>query len=441
MQKILLVNRFFFSYLLVANAQGPAAKKIPSKITKHNITFDDDYAWLENVKSNEVTNWVNEQNIYSENHLKEVTKATNFLFKIKDYDYLSTNGLPSKNRKYFYSNYRLDKKKPYVLHYREKLNDMPRQLVDPYEVYKDENVLMSGFYPSKNSKYLAYKISLNGSDRNEIRFVDISNQKNLDDVLKDIKFSNAAWNGDKGVFYKKNSNTDFFAKDSTYQLYYHKLGEIQDKDALIFDTSKDESDFRFFVRENKLFLFETNKEETKRLYHYIDLSDETFKIKEFVVPNGNDFSYLYSKEDNVYFTNTKYDWGDVRSFNINNPTEVTSIIPQIYSHLLVDTDFTSEYIICKYRNLGRNYINVHNYDGTFVRKFEAPMGMNFNIRFLDNKTNELYVTFYSYTISYLNYKLNITTGDTNVYYNDFIQPKPTLYSLLIILKQKPYLQK
>lgn len=426
MQKIyfLIVSLFLIT---IAKAQGPSAKKIPTKITKHNITIDDDYAWLENIKSNEVTNWVNEQNIYSENHLKEVTKATNFLFMIKDYDYLSTNGLPSKNRKYFYSNYRLDKKKSYVLHYREKLNDMPRQLVDPYAIYKDENVLMSGFFPSKNSKYLAYKISLNGSDRNEIRFVDISNQKNLDDVLKDIKFSNAAWNGDKGVFYKKNLNTDFFAKDSTYQLYYHKLGEIQDKDALIFDTSKDESDFRFFVRENKLFLFETNKEETKRLYHYIDLSDETFKIKEFVVPNGNDFSYLYSKEDNVYFTNTKYDWGDVRSFNINNPTEVTSIIPQIYSHLLVDTDFTSEYIICKYRNLGRNYINIHNYDGTFVRKFEAPMGMNFNIRFLDNKTNELYVTFYSYTISYLNYKLNITTGDTNVYYNDFIQPKPTLF--------------
>jgi prolyl oligopeptidase len=414
-------------FITLANAQRPTANKIISKITKHNITIDDDYAWLENVNSNEAINWVNKQNEYSENHLKEVTKATNFLFKIKDYNYLSTNGLPSKYGKYFYSNYRLDKKKPYVLHYREKLNDMPKQLVDPFAIYKDDNVVMSGFYPSKNSKFLAYKISLNGSDRNEIRFVDILNQKNLDDVLKDIKFSNASWNDDKGVFYKRNSNSDFFAKDSTYQLFYHKLGEIQDKDALIFDTTKDESNFNFFVRENKLFVFETNKEETKRAYHYIDLSDETFTLKEFVVPTPDHFSYLYSKGDDVYFSDKKYDWGDVRSFNINNPSEVVSIIPQIYSHLLVDVDFKSEYIICKYKHLGKNYINIHNYDGTFVRKFEAPMGMNFNIRFLDNKTNELYVTFYSYTISYLNYKLNITTGDSNVYYNDFIQPKPTLF--------------
>jgi prolyl oligopeptidase len=415
--------------VFITNAQGPKTKKIPSKITKHTISFIDDYAWLENVNSDEVVNWVNEQNNYTENHLKEVTKATNFLFKIKDYDYLSTNGLPSKVGKYFYSNYRLDKKKPSVLHYREKLNDMPKQLVDPYAIYKDENVLMEGYYPSKNSKYLAFKISPNGSDRHEIRFLNILKQENLDDVLTNIKFSNVSWNGDEGVFYKKNSNQEFFAKDSTFQLFYHKMGEIQEKDLLIFDTTKEENNFSFFVRENKLFILETNKEETKKSYHYIDLFDPTFKLQEINVKNPDDFSFLYFKDNVIYFTNKKYDWGDVRSFNINNPNDETSIIPQIYSHLLVDTDFTKEYIICKYRNLGRNYINIHNYDGSFVRKFEAPSGMNFSVRFLDSKTNELYVTFYSYTLSYLNYKLNITTSDSNVYYNDFIKPKPTLFPL------------
>lgn len=394
MQKIVFLI-VFFHLVSSANAQGPVAKKVPSQITKHNITFDDDYAWLENINSNEVRNWITEQNNFTETHLKEVVKATNFLFKIKDYDYLSTNGLPSKTGKYFYSNYLLDKEKPPVLHYREKLNDMPKQLVDPYTIYKNENVLMNGYYPSKNSKYLAYKISPNGSDRQEIRFVDIVKQENLKDLLTDVKFSNVSWNGDKGVFYKKNSNQEFFAKDSTFQLFYHEIGKLQEKDILVFDTTKDESNFNFFVRENKLFIFETNKEETKISYHYMDLSEETFKLKEFVVPNSTNFDFLYSKGDIVYFTDSKYDWGDVRSFNINNPDEVTSVVPQIYSHLLVDTDFTEKYIICKYRNLGRNYINIHNYDGTFVRKFEAPMGMNFSIRFLDSKTNELYVTFYS----------------------------------------------
>ena len=405
----------------------PITKKTPSSFTKHKIIIQDDYAWLENSSSEEVTNWVTEQNIFSERHLEEVVKATNFLFKIKDYDYLSTNGLPTKKGKYYYSQYILEKKKPAVLHYRKALNDSPLELVNPYKIYKDENVFLSGYYPSKNSKYLAYKISPDGSDRHEIRFVDIVNQKYLDDVLKDIKFSNVSWNNDKGVFYKKNSNQDFFAKDSTYQLYYHNLKDVQDQDQLIFDTTEKESNFNSFVNDTKLFIEETNKEETTANYYYIDLEDASFEVNKFIDNDTSGFNFLHYKDNKVYFSSQKYDWGDIRSFTIENPSEESSVIPQIYSHLLINSYFLEDYIICKYRNLGRNYMTIYNYDGSFVRKFEAPMEMDFSIRFYDEEKNDLFVTFYSNTISYLNYKLNIATGDTNVYYNYFNQPKPNLF--------------
>ena len=427
MQKIYVAITCFFILQTIVSQVNPSTKKVPYTFTKQNITIQDDYAWLENTNSEEVANFVTKQNEFSEDHLKKVTKATNFLFKIKDYDYLSTNSLPVKNRKYYYSMYRLDKKKPSVLHYRKNLTDLPLQLVDPYQIYKDENVLLNGYYPSKNSKYLAYKISPNGSDRHEIRFVDIPNQKYLDDVLKDIKFSNVSWNEDKGVFYKKNSNQNFFAKDSTYQLYYHNLRDDQEKDQLIFDTTKEESNFNFFVNGDKLFIKETNKEESASNYHFIDLKADTFKLEKFIDNDTSDFSFLYYKDEKVYFSSQKYDWGEVRSFNINNISEETSVVPQLYSNLLVNTYFTEDYIVCKYRNLGKNFIHIYKYDGSFVRKFEAPMAMDFSIRFLDAKTNELYVTFYSYTISYLNYKLNIINGETNVYYDSFIRPKPTLF--------------
>ncbi len=66
--------------------------------------------------------------------------------------------MPSKNGKYFYLSYRVDKNKPSVLYYKENLNDLGKPLVDPYDVYKDPNVVLSGYYPSKNSKYLALKL-------------------------------------------------------------------------------------------------------------------------------------------------------------------------------------------------------------------------------------------------------------------------------------------
>jgi prolyl oligopeptidase len=300
-------------------------------------------------------------------------------------------------------------------------------LVDPFDVYKDANVVLSGYFPSKNTKYLAFKISPNGSDRQEIKFKDFANKKYLDDVLTDVKFSNVAWNGDRGIFYKKNSNKEFFEKDSTYQLYYHKIGDIQSKDQLVFDTSKSKANFIFFTKQNKLFVVETSEDETTKNYYYTTIENEQFQFNNFIKDDKTNLNLLNIINDKCYFSDEKYPWGNVSYFDINNRAESTVLIPQVYSHLLIGTTFLENYIICKYNNMGKYYMSVYDYTGKFIRKFEAPHNMDFQIRFYDEKTNDLFVTFYSYTISSLNYKLNITTGANDIYFNDFIQPKPTLF--------------
>ena len=425
------MTRYLFLLLFVSitvfSQHKIETKKVSTTLSKHGITIQDDYTWLENTSNKEVIDWITLQNNVSEQKLTEVVKNHNFSFKIKDYDYLSTYSLPSKNGKYFYNTYRIDKNKPGVLYYRESLNDLGKPLVDPYDVYKDANVVLLGYYPSKNSKYLAFRISPNGSDRHEIKFRDFVNKKYLNDVLTDIKFSSVAWNGDKGVFYKKNSNKEFFARDSTYQLFYHKIGDVQSKDQLVFDTSNTKSNFSFFTKKNKLYISEVSEDETTKNYYYTELDNEQFDFKNFVKEDKTNFEYLNIVADKFYFSDEKYPWGNVSYFDINNRSESTILIPQVYSHLLIGATFLDNYIICKYNNMGKYYMSIYDYTGKFIRKFEAPHSMDFQIRFYDEKTNELFVTFYSYTIPSLNYKLNITTGANDIYFNEFIQPKPTLF--------------
>ena len=427
----MIMTRYLFLLLFVSitvfSQHKIETKKVSTTLSKHGITIQDDYTWLENTSNKEVIDWITLQNNVSEQKLTEVVKNHNFSFKIKDYDYLSTYSLPSKNGKYFYNTYRIDKNKPGVLYYRESLNDLGKPLVDPYDVYKDANVVLLGYYPSKNSKYLAFRISPNGSDRHEIKFRDFVNKKYLNDVLTDIKFSSVAWNGDKGVFYKKNSNKEFFARDSTYQLFYHKIGDVQSKDQLVFDTSNTKSNFSFFTKKNKLYISEVSEDETTKNYYYTELDNEQFDFKNFVKEDKTNFEYLNIVADKFYFSDEKYPWGNVSYFDINNRSESTILIPQVYSHLLIGATFLDNYIICKYNNMGKYYMSIYDYTGKFIRKFEAPHSMDFQIRFYDEKTNELFVTFYSYTIPSLNYKLNITTGANDIYFNEFIQPKPTLF--------------
>lgn len=427
----MIMTRYLFLLLFVSitvfSQHKIETKKVSTTLSKHGITIQDDYTWLENTSNKEVIDWITLQNNVSEQKLNDVVKNHNFSFKIKDYDYLSTYSLPSKNGKYFYNTYRIDKNKPGVLYYRESLNDLGKPLVDPYDVYKDANVVLLGYYPSKNSKYLAFRISPNGSDRHEIKFRDFVNKKYLNDVLTDIKFSSVAWNGDKGVFYKKNSNKEFFARDSTYQLFYHKIGDVQSKDQLVFDTSNTKSNFSFFTKKNKLYISEVSEDETTKNYYYTELDNEQFDFKNFVKDDKTNFEYLNIVADKFYFSDEKYPWGNVSYFDINNRSESTILIPQVYSHLLIGATFLDNYIICKYNNMGKYYMSIYDYTGKFIRKFEAPHSMDFQIRFYDEKTNELFVTFYSYTIPSLNYKLNITTGANDIYFNEFIQPKPTLF--------------
>lgn len=405
------------------------SKTVPAKITKHELAFADDYAWLENYKSDEVRDWVAKENALTDLELETAKKSFSSEGKIKEYDFLSSNPLPIKKGKYFFMNFRKDKDRPASLFYTKHLADSPIELVNPYKIYKNENAYIAGNFPSRNSKYVAYKISTNGSDRHEIRFADIEKIKNLDDVLTDVKFSNVAWNGDRGIFYKKNSNIETFARDSTYKLYYHRIGKPQAEDELVFDGTKNESSIHFFTKENKLFVIETDKDEQHNTYYSSAIDTETFYLEKFLEKEAADFTMLSYAKGRIYFSSKEYGWGDVRSFDIKNRGDETILIPQIYNHLLVDVDFFEKYIVCKYKTVGKNYISIYNREGQFLRKFDAPEGMDFNIRFFDSESNDLFVSFYSYTLSFHNFRLNLETGEAKSFYSNYSKPKPTIFPL------------
>lgn len=410
---------------LTYSQQQPVTKKIPTTISKHGITFTDNYSWLEKMRSDEVTNWVDAQNNSINNHINAIKTSNSIASKIKEYDYLSNNSLPLKKGKFFYSLYIKDSKTTPSLYYREELNSDAIEIANPSKIYKDNNSFIIDFSPSKNSQLLAYKISPDGSDRHEVRFSDFKKLKDLKDILYNVKFSNIEWNQDKGVFYKKNSNQNIFEKDSTYQLFYHKIGSEQKDDILVFDCARRESTFSFVTTKKQLFIIEKNKEETLKKYYYTSLNDEKFELQKFSVKPG--LHLINTANDKVYFSSQDYEWGEIRSLDLTNQEEKV-LIPQIYTHLLVDSYFYDKYIVCKYKTLTKNYMSVYDYDGNFIRKFEAPMGMDFKIAFLDDASKNLYVTFFSRVISFHNYKLNIETGKNGPFYNEYIEPKPSLFS-------------
>jgi prolyl oligopeptidase len=419
----LIISKFGFSQ------NFPETKKTPETIIKYKSSYTDDYTWLENMRSNEVNVWVDKQNVFSENHKLEIEKSFSITSKLKDYDTRTSYSLPNRKNKFFYKLYLKDKKMAASLYFMKDLNDEPIEIVNPNKIYPEKNVDIAGYYPSKNSTNLAYKISVDGSDRNEIRFIDLYKNKDLNDVLKNIKFSNVSWNRDQGVFYKKNKNKEFFAKDSTFQLFYHKMASTQEEDQLIYDATEKEGVFSFFTTKNKLFLIETNKEETKKSYYYANLETNDFHLEKFTDSENKDFNLITYKNNRIYFSSKENNWGDVRSFDLLKRSDEKPIISQIYNHLLTETNFSDEYIICKYKTLGKNYIIFYDYDGKFIRKIDVPNGVDIEYNYFDENTKDFYFGVHSYVLPYRNYKINIITGENQPFFSLTNPPKPTLFPL------------
>lgn len=94
----------------------------------------------------------------------------------------------------------------------------------------DGTVALKSIDFSHDGRYLAYVISRNGSDWEEIYVMDVNTRQLLKDHIVWAKFTDAAWRGD-GFYYSAydapEQGHETSAKNSVQKVYYHKLGTPQ----------------------------------------------------------------------------------------------------------------------------------------------------------------------------------------------------------------------
>ncbi|WP_116790223.1 prolyl oligopeptidase family serine peptidase [Flavobacterium psychrotrophum] len=398
----------------IAVAQNfPSTKKTPQKITKHGKTYTDDYTWLEDMRSPEVVNWINAQNKVTESHQGNLIKSIYPLPTLQKYQSQTAYSIPNKKRASYYANVYFQDKldQGAVLCYKKKLDGNYIKLVDPNYVYSGKTVTVIDYEPSVNSKMLAYKLMINGSDRHEIRFTTLAGKK-IDEVIINAKFGGMAWKGDEGVFYNKNINASQFAVDSTFQVFYHRLGTDVLKDEMVFDASKINGQTYYFTSQDgkRLFLEVANKNESHVDVYYADLTQETFELKKFLDNVPPDFDLSGYTNGRVYYSSKESNWGDVRSFDPDKPEERTILISQYQNQLLTGTTFFKDRIVCKYKNTSGSYFMLFDYTGKFIKKIEGQKGMDVNLAGNDYFDTDVFFYVTSYTIPPILFTLNLQSG-------------------------------
>jgi prolyl oligopeptidase len=212
----------------------PPARRETLVDTIHGVAVADPYRWLEDDRSAETAAWTAAENVLTRRHLDGPRRQALAARLRTLYDYPRTLSLVGRRGRYFFTHNPGLLDQP-ILYVQDGLDGEPRPLVDPNRLSADGTTALTAHAVSPDGSRVAYALSIHGSDRQIVRVLDAP------DVLQWVKFASLAWLPDaSGFYYLRFPAPGGVAKeDEQYfgRIYFHRLGEDQSQDALVFAHS------------------------------------------------------------------------------------------------------------------------------------------------------------------------------------------------------------
>lgn len=201
----------------------------------------DPYRWLENDTSAETGNWVKRQNEVTFGYLEKIPFRNAIRERLKELVNYPRYSSPFRIGEYYFFSKNDGLQNQSVFYYQKGLNGTPGIFLDPNKMSEKGTVAVNYAGFSNDKKYAAYTVSKAGSDWAEIRVKEIATGRELSDKLEWVKFSGAAWMGD-GFFYSRypapEKGTELSGQNRFHTVYYHKLGDPQSKDVLVYEDKQ-----------------------------------------------------------------------------------------------------------------------------------------------------------------------------------------------------------
>ncbi len=393
----------------------------------------DPYRWLEDDRSEETEAWVKMQNKFTHSYLDKIpfrNEIEKKLSSIWNYEKISAPFKRGDNE-YYYKNDGIQNQ--YVI-YSKKDDEEAKVFLDPNTFSEDGTTSLGTLSFTIDGSIVAYSISEGGSDWRKIIVMDVVSKEILEDTLVDIKFSGISWKGNEGFFYssyEKPKGSELSAKTDHHKLYYHKLGTNQKSDKIIFGGKKDEK--RRYVggqvtEDGKLLVISASESTSGNQLYLKDLSKKNSPIITAVANFDYDTYLLDNTDDKLLFvTNLEAPNMKVISVDANNPQSSNwiDVIPE--SENVITPSTGAGYIFAHYMVDAMSQIKQYDYNGKLIRTIELP-GLGSAHGFSGNlEDDKLYYSFSNYHTPSSIYKLNPTSGKTELYWQPKIDFEPMDY--------------
>ena len=429
---LIMCSAMLMGTALIADAKinYPESRRVDTVDVYFGTEVADPYRWLENDRSDETAQWVAAQNKVTRDYLakipfraevkKRITQLANYVkwgapFKVKDkYYYFKNDGLQNQS----------------VLYVQDAIDGEARVALDPNALSADGTVALQQINFSKDGRYLAYTITRNGSDWNEIFVKDMTTGKVLDDHIKWAKFTDAQWLGD-GFFYSAydEPESELSSKNEYHRVCYHKLGTPQSDDyvefeektgPLLFHQAMVMGDERYvFIMQGDgeaITLYAKDLKDTNP--HYVKLaSSDVFNYTPIGVDAGKIF--VMTNEDAPCYKVISFD-----AEHLSAATRADAIAQR--DAVLSGAQLANHRFILTYDRDASSHPAVYELDGTFVRNIDLPTFGSVSIN-SKAKDNEVFYSFTSYTFPTTIYTYDMNSGESRRLFAPTVALNPADY--------------
>ena len=305
----------------------PQLRKKTELKSCHNITWEDNYSWihqndiLEVLKDKkklnpEVESYLNQENEYTEYHLKDTKIIQKKLFdEIKGRIKLDDESLAYRDHTYDYWT-KTTAEGNYSIKLRKKIGS--QNIEEIWNGDREKENLKTDYFGlgdleiSNNDKYLGYSLDIKGSEYYTIYIRDIKTNKIVSKEISETSGGITFSLDDKYVFYSKLDQNHRARK-----IYRHKIGDFDDEDELIFEEKSEAFTVSISISsDEKYYFINTSDHNTSEQYYFN--SNEERPLPKLIIKREKGVLYSVNSWNDKFYNHTNKNAEDFKIDVCNN---------------------------------------------------------------------------------------------------------------------------
>ncbi|HYR49638.1 MAG TPA: S9 family peptidase [Candidatus Eisenbacteria bacterium] len=231
----------------VTAPRPPVAPRRPRILEAHGESRVDPYYWLREKDNPEVLAYLAAENTYADAVMRPAAALEEKVYREILGRVQETDTSAPTLYKGWWTYTRTVEGLDYEIYCRRRGSmDAPEEvLLDGNELAKGHEYFDLGYVErSPDENLLAYAVDLDGSERHDLRFRDLTSGKDLDDFVRGVYYG-SAWTADSKTFFYVRPDDAM----RPYQVWRHVLGTRQDQDVLV--MQEDDEHFELSVELTK----------------------------------------------------------------------------------------------------------------------------------------------------------------------------------------------